>query len=477
MYADFLKQEKFKRISTPDDKVLLLLDTNNVIDFFNHKTNIVSFLESNINESLIYSNMIREVIARECTSVISNSFNLIPPSELVYYSDTKTSFGLPFKNGFFYFDTNSEEGAIKCKEYKDVRGFFSPHKIQTRDFEYTDEVGMFEQFLTRAATNKIVPNTHDTIYMNKAFQCMFGYLCHSYKNQVKSPCIILTDEDANDANRNGGRGKSLLTKALSEVQIQLFKGGNEFDPSYPFVFDDLEKKHKSYVIDDVSAGFKYDDLYTNISSGINCHKKGKTAEIIPFEESPKFVITTNWVIRFDEKDASTNRRFLEYKFSDYYNKSRTPIDDFKCTFFEGWDNEEWNRFYSFVFRCVQLFFEEGLYQIPYNKDLDNYNAYFNNPSMLDEFERIINNLFETKLSFKVNDFLSVYNAYENPMRIEKFFHQRNVKKLIEVWFIKNKKSMVDWVYQQNERKWMHQKSEKKETIVKDVNYLDDEILF
>jgi hypothetical protein len=37
MYADFLIQEKFVRVKTPDDKILLLKDSNNVIDYFNHK--------------------------------------------------------------------------------------------------------------------------------------------------------------------------------------------------------------------------------------------------------------------------------------------------------------------------------------------------------------------------------------------------------------------------------------------------------
>lgn len=43
LYADFLKQENFIRISTPDDKIQLLKNTNNVVDFFNHKTDLVSF--------------------------------------------------------------------------------------------------------------------------------------------------------------------------------------------------------------------------------------------------------------------------------------------------------------------------------------------------------------------------------------------------------------------------------------------------
>jgi len=272
MYADFFIQEKFKRISTPDDKILLLVDTNNVVDFFNHKTNIVSFLESNINEWGADFEAVRETIAKECNSIIMQSYTLIPPSELLYYSDTKTSFGLPFKNGFFYFDANDRE--IKSKAYTDVKGFFSPHKIQSREFKYTDEVGMFEQFLNRVAIGREEANSTDTRNTNSEFQKMFGYLCHTYKSQTTSPSIIFTDLDANDENRNGGRGKSMVWDAIQLVTKTMIKGGIEFDPNYTFCFSDLDKSYNLYVVDDVPCNFNFNSLYTQITGGINAQLKG-----------------------------------------------------------------------------------------------------------------------------------------------------------------------------------------------------------
>lgn len=454
MYADFFIQENFKRITTPDDKILLLVDTNNVVEFFNYKTNIVSFLESNINELGTDINKVRETIARECNTVIYQSYYLIPPTELTYYSDTKNSFGLPFKNGFFYF--NGDDGKIMSREYTDVQGFFSPHKIQSREFEYTEEIGMFEQFLTRVAIGREVANSTDTKNINNEFQKMFGYLCHTYKNQTNSPCIIFTDLDANDENRNGGRGKTIVTKAISQILTTMLKGGKEFDSSYTHVFADLEKKHKVYIIDDVPAGFKYDDLYTIILGDITCQRKGSKAESIEFEHSPKFVITTNWVVRYDEMNASTNRRFLEYKFSNYYNQHHTPKDDFGCTFFEDWNAEEWNKFHSFVFRCVKLYLTDEMKQIPYNKTNDNFLASFNNQSMSDEFERIIGILFDTEVKFAVNDFLRIYNHFDNSLRFEKMFHIRNTKKLIDIWFRKNYNETIvkDWKYSTDKKKWI-----------------------
>ena len=454
MYAEFFIQEKFIRISTPDDKIFLLRDTNNVVDFFNHNTDTVSFLKGNINESDDYFDAVADTIARENFSIIKQGFLLIPSIELKYYSDTKNTFGLPFKNGFFEF--NGED--IVRKEYSDVKGFFAPHHIQSREFSYTDEVGMFEEFFIRACIGRKEPDTEDTKNILQSFKTMFGYLCHNYKDATNNPCIILTDMDADDETRNGRRGKTLMLKAVQEVQESILKGGKEFDSSYTFVFADLEKKHNIYIIDDVPAGFKYDDLYTCILGSINAQKKGMKAELINFEDAPKFIITTNWVFPFDERNASTNGRFVEYKFTDYYTTDLTPKDEFKCAFFQEWNPEEWNKFYSFVFRCVKLFLEKGILKTNYNKTGDNFKAYFHNDAVFNEFKRCINILIndENCLDFSVTDFLNIYNENSNTLRGEKMFTTKNTKRYIDAWvgvFNRgNEKFMLQYI--KRDRKWI-----------------------
>ena len=456
MYAEFFIQEKFLRISTPDDKILLLRDTNNVVDFFNHNTDIVAFLKENIIEFGNSFDAVADTIARENFSVVKQGFLLIPSIELNYYSDTKNTFGLPFKNGFYYFDMN-DDGQIKSKDYTDVKGFFAPHEIQSREFKYTDEVGMFEQFLIRVSIGLKEPEIQDHKNIVESFKTMFGYLCHNYKDATKNPCIVLTDMDADDETRNGRRGKTLISKAVQEVQESIIKGGKEFDSGYTHVFADLEKKHNVYIIDDVPAGFKYDDLYTNILGDISCQRKGSKAEAIKFIDAPKFAITSNWVVPYDEKNASTNGRFIEYKFTNYYTTSHTPKDEFNCVFFQDWNADEWNRFYSFVFRCVKLFLQKGIIKTEYNKTVDNYKAYFSNDAIHNEFHNCISVLMSgnTPFDFSVSDFLRVYNDKENPLRFEKMFTTKNAKKLIDAWVGKFNTENKDFYFQYtNRRKWI-----------------------
>lgn len=453
MYSEFFIQENFIRISTDDDKMFLLRDTNNVVAFFNHNTDIVAFLKENIAEFGNSFDAVADTIARENFSVIKQGFLLIPSIKLNYYSDTKTTFGLPFKNGFYYFDMN-DKGAIKRKDYTDVKGFFTPHEIQSREFKYTDEVGMFENFLIRVSIGLKEPEIQDHKNIIESFKTMFGYLCHNYKDATKNPCIVLTDMDADDETRNGRRGKTLISKAIQEVQESIIKGGKEFDSGYTHVFADLEKKHNVYIIDDVPAGFKYDDLYTNILGDISCQRKGLKAEPIKFKDAPKFAITSNWVVPYDEKNASTNGRFIEYKFTNYYNITHTPKDEFNCTFFQDWNADEWNRFYSFVFRCVKLYLQKGIIKTEYNKTNDNYKAYFSNDAVYTEFERIISILIVNE-DFNVSEFLSVYNDTSNPLRFEKMFTLKNTRKLIDAWIGKfNNESREFWFEYTNRRKWV-----------------------
>lgn len=455
MYADFLKQEKFIRISNNDDKIQILKNTNNVVDFFNHKTDIVNFLDNEINEPI--KTAVRNKIASDNQNLIMQSYTLLDRIELEYYKDSKTSFGLPFKNGFIYFDSlNKLE--IKQKKYSDVKGFFTPHQSQEFEFNYTNDKGDFETFIERISTGqKDFDKTPEQIERVNAFKSMIGYLCHNYKPIDESPCIVLTDEGANDENRNGRRGKSLIGSAIEKITKTLIKGGSEFKSDYLHIFSDLDKSVNLYLIDDVPASFNYNDLYTNISGGINVQHKGKNAQMITREDSPKFLITSNWLFRYDEQNASTNARFIEYKIQSYYGINYKPKDEFGKNFFQDWDFTEWNKFYSFIFRCVHSYLKDGLQRIKYDKTEDNYRASFGSDAKEAEMSRIIDYLLNNKKydSFNVSSFLEVYNHYENPLKTEKMFNHRNTKELVNVYLKQNKN--LNLCYEQSSKHWIRVK--------------------
>jgi hypothetical protein len=58
-------------------------------------------------------------------------------------------------------------------------------------------------------------------------------------------------------------GKTLISKAVQEVQESIIKGGKEFDNGYGLCLQTLKKKHNVYIIDDVPAGLNT-MIYTQI---------------------------------------------------------------------------------------------------------------------------------------------------------------------------------------------------------------------
>ncbi len=453
LYADFFKQEKFIRgCEDGNDKLIVFKDTNNVVSPFNYKTETVKYLKSQINETDFSIEEIENRIAKENNTHINQGYLLLDSKNIEYHTDNNNQFGLSFKNGFFQYNATKNE--LEQLKYDSVNAFFTPHRTQKHTFSISEDLSEFQRYLVMVSVKKDIKKDNLTEYEDaifKQFCKMFGYLCHSYKNRAFCPAIILTDQGANDISRNGGRGKTIFVNALQHVQPSIIKAGNEFNPSYIHNFADLKKNTRNYIIDDVPASFNYNELYTNISGSISCQPKGTEAIEIPFSKAPKFVITSNWSVRYNEDDASTNRRFFEFKFTDFFNINNTPLDVFGHLLFNDWDNQEWNRFYNFVYYCVGSYLNDGLERIPYNKKEDNFKAVFNNDVLLNEFERVFNLINDNRKGFNVTDFLKCYEAFDNPLKYQKLFTHKSLKSLINTYIAHHN---LPFTYKQSNRKWI-----------------------
>lgn len=451
--AEFFKRNGFIRISEEgNDTINIIKNENKILNPFNYKTDTISFLKNHINHPDNRTEIENQLVAKE--NDILKSWKLLKGEPYNLNKDTKDTVYIPFRNGVAKITKNDAE-VIDYK--KSELGFFIGVESQKHDFQLFDVnkrgIGQFEKFLICAIIGKekdAEELTAKELKLIRAFYSMIGYLISNYKNPAQTPAIILSDEGADDERRNGGRGKSLLTYALQTVRGYNKRGGTEFEPGYRHVFADLQKYHDIYIIDDVPANFNYDALYTQITGDITAERKGTQAVVIPFKDAPKFVITTNWAVRYDKDATSTNRRFLEYKFSDFWNNNNKPNEFFNSTFFYDWDAEEWQLFYELLVTCVMLYLEIGIEGINYSKDADNFRAYFSNDVVLDEFERIFKEM-ESKGSFKAMDFL---NEYKNgSLRWEGIFHRNNVKRYIDTYIEYHKKEIG---YNKRDKTWYSQ---------------------
>ena len=452
----FLKQEGFMRISEQgNDTITIIKNRNKILKPFNYKTDTIAFLKHHINHPEHRSEIENQLIQQRVR--IENSWKLMKGEPYNLQKDTKDAVYLPFKNGVCKV---TKEG-IEMIDYKSKEiAFFidniesQKHHFETRDLSKRG-IGDFEKFLIYAIvgreTDDITERERDDI---RAFYSMIGYLISNYKDPSASPAVILTDEGADGKKRRGGRGKSLLTEAIKQVRCTIFRDGSKFNPNYVHVYGDLERYHDVYILDELSTGFGLDKLFADITGDITAERKGTAAVTIPFKDAPKFVITTNQIVRYDEDADSFNRRFVEYQFSNFWNKEHVPINHFKRRFFDEWDDKEWQLYFEFLIICAMQYLTTGLKKITYSKDEDNYWIYFSNDVVLDEFERILEVMRE-RGEFRVSDFLNEYKK-NSPLRNEKFFHHNNTGKMIDVYF---KKHEVDIKFQAKDKLWSFPDSE------------------
>ena len=451
--AQFYKQKGFMRIMEEgNDNIIIIKNNNKILKPFNYKSETIAFLKHNINDPEKRHKIENNLVSKRI--IVENSWKLVESVEYNLHKDTKDATYFPFKNGV----CKVTKTGIEMIDYKSKEiGFFmesESHKHNFQEFELRNrEVGQFERFLIYAIIGRELKEDEHLSAKEKedvrSFYSMIGYLISNYKNPAESPAVILSDEGADHESRKGGRGKTLLTNALQKIRFSNKRGGNEFDTGYRHVFADLEKYHNVYVLDDVPRNFDYNSLYTNITGDITAERKGAHAVIIPFKDAPKFVVTTNWAVRYEKEATSTNRRFVEYKFTDFWNNDdKRPEDYFGNLFFDDWDNKEWQLFYQFFIDCAMQFLATGLKKTSYSKDEDNYQAYFYNDVVLEEFQRVFT-VIKTRSSFTVMEFLDEHK--NNPLfKYKPIFHHKNLKPRINAYITKHE---IDHVFSKSERRW------------------------
>lgn len=444
-YKNLLLRKGFSRINREDDRINVIFNESKIARFFPHQTELVSFFQSLVLEPEGIANMIKDKIARDNNNVLKDALISMPSTKLNYYIDDAKSICIPFRNGVYQVtDTSSE-----LLSYDNFDGYFAESTSVSHNFTYTETIGDFEKFVHRVSTGITEFNPASETFV--CFQSMIGYLLSSYKNPSKNYCVVLSDMDAVDNERNGRRGKSLIYQAIEKVRKTLYKGGKEFSPSYTHNYADLDESVGIYVIDDVAAGFNYHDLFTSITGNITCQLKGSKAITIPFEHAPKFIVTTNFYFRVEENDHSIKGRFIEYKFTNYYNADNKPEDEFNKLFFIDWNEDEWNSFYSFLIRCCQRFIKEGVLRIEYDKSKDNASALLESRSTIEFLEDAISSVLKANSNneFTVSKVLEQlhYNIYM------KNVHKNNAEKYIEA-YLKSEYNKLGSFKRNSDRKWV-----------------------
>ena len=280
----------------------------------------------------------------------TKKLDLLPEIELVSDMDSRNSSIFYFKNCYVIVDVKD----LKSMSYNKLGHSIWENRLIKKKFriEESSTEGDFEKFCKNVSGND--PDKF------KRLMSILGYLLHRYKDPALTKAIIMYDENMHKSSgAEGGTGKTLFSQALSHCRDLITYNGKELKDGSWFKHQRINRTTDVVVYDDVPSNFKFENLFPILTTGIEVERKREHSFEIPFKESPKILISSNYYVK-GPGGSSDRRRRNEFELANFYNDRFTPYDEFGKNFFEEWDFKEWNSFYLFMMKCVQVFLKEGL---------------------------------------------------------------------------------------------------------------------
>ena len=356
-----------EQIKLASYRFLQYLEFNNIFKFYpdensgtylfvkNDKNFINVFEEPKIKDFVLSDLRSRghidafELMANNTSNFNSNYLSMVSSIDVKFNRDTATESFIYYQNAV----VKTTKDSIEVLDYSDVSDLIWSNQVIKRDIQIKDESeGVFKTFIW-----KVSGENPDRYYTLKS---VIGYLMHSYQNEAKPKAIIFNDEMISEDIPNGGSGKGLIHRAIGHIKNIVIEDGKKFDAKSQFAYQKVNKDTQIFLMDDVPKHFNFESLFSIITEGMTIEKKGQDAYQIPFKESPKISITTNYTI--NGSGASHERRVFEVEIANYFNENLTPEMEFGHLFFAEWNETEWAKFDNFMIRCVQFFLKNGLVQ-------------------------------------------------------------------------------------------------------------------
>lgn len=214
------------------------------------------------------------------------------------------------------------------------------------------------------------PNLTDS-QIQEQKQCLIskiftiGYMMHSFKSPSRAWAAFAMDNIIGENDQcNGRSGKSFMFVTLSKMLNYVkLSGRNPRLMENPFVFEQITRHTDMVLVDDCAEYLPIKEFYDSISMDMTINAKNVASYTLPFEESPKFAFTTNYVPK--EFNQSSRQRMLYVVFGDYYHQrteendyreTRQIRDDFKKDLFSSsYTEDEWEADLNFIMQCVQFY--------------------------------------------------------------------------------------------------------------------------
>ena len=351
-FKRFLEENGYCKLPLERGYILLKVSKNIVreVEIFNIKDFVIDYLkrlDDKHFEEVHRIKVIDAVIKGAPQHFVQTFLEFLETKELEFLRDTKEKGFLFFSNCF----VEISEKKISVKRYEELDAFIWDRQVISKRLILDKRESEFERFV-----KNVCKNDEQRIL---SLRSGIGYLLHNYKDSTNAKAVIFLDEKLSDG-AYGRSGKGLVAQAIGKLRKTIRLDGRNFNFSKSFSFQSVTLDTAIIEFNDVTKRFNFDKLFSIITDDITVEKKNQNEIIIPFHQSPKIIISTNYTIEGSD-DSTLDRQFV-IEFSDHYNKSHRPIDEFGHRFYDEWNNEEWNCFLNYMIGCLQLYLSKGLIQ-------------------------------------------------------------------------------------------------------------------
>lgn len=256
---------------------------------------------------------------------------------------------IPFKNGLLSI-TNKDRKLIA---YNQIDRQIWKERLLPRDYAYTAEPGMFEEFFINVCGRGEKRAERIKTDHFKRAMWYFGYMLHGVKRQSMARAWLLYDIKVGNSGRSG---KSILGQGIGKIRNMVTIDGKQVDfRNNRFALQQVTPWTQVVFIDDPHKYMSLIPLFNMISGESSTEKKNKD----PLQMSLKFMIASNHILEA-EGTSEQGRQFVT-QVDDFYirygkeNKNiLAPIVHLHGKeFFTDWDEKDWAKFDSFAVRCLQ----------------------------------------------------------------------------------------------------------------------------
>jgi len=348
-FVDFLVDRGFRKLYSASDKSDLVRVEDNVL----HPTSgerIKDHVTTYLNEEVPGERGVVDALMRGSNYYFSSSlFEFLPKLTADFHRSGPRKAYRYFQNGFVEITARGYE----LRPYSELDGLVWKGQITNRPFVDLDDEENRASWEWRRCLGNVVGHEKDRL---RSLRTSLGYLQHRYKDPALTKVVIFMDE-ADSEFADGRTGKSLVAKSLQYTSSTKRMDGRNFRFNR-FAFQGVKLSTDVVDYNDARKDFPMSRLFSVSTDDMTVERKGQDSITVRFEDSPKFLISTNYVI--EGGGDSFDDRVFEVEFADHYGLDRCPKADFGHRLFNEWDEREWARFYNTMVSCIQEYLRDGL---------------------------------------------------------------------------------------------------------------------